>query len=80
MMQTGVLPERHEDLERVPSWIEHHLAGKSAGHASLVRPLLCARFAADPGVRRGMTYRLLVGGPFKAMSPAFVGLNPQLPK
>jgi len=40
MVQTAVLPERHEDLERVPSWLEHHLAGKPAGHASLVRPFL----------------------------------------
>ncbi len=40
MVQTGVLPERHEDLERVPSWLEHHLAGKPAGHANLVRPFL----------------------------------------
>ncbi len=40
MVQTGVLPERHEDLERLPSWLEHHLAGKPAGHASLIRPFL----------------------------------------
>jgi hypothetical protein len=40
MTQTGVLPGRHEDLERVPSWLEHHLASESAGHASLVRPFL----------------------------------------
>ncbi len=40
MVQTGVLPERHEDLERVPSWLEHHLVGKPAGHANLVRPFL----------------------------------------
>jgi len=24
MMQTSVLSQRHEDLERVPSWLEHH--------------------------------------------------------
>jgi hypothetical protein len=40
MVQTGVLPERHEDLERLPSWLDHHLAGKPAGHASLIRPFL----------------------------------------
>jgi hypothetical protein len=40
MVQTGVLPGRDEDLERVPSWLEHHLEGKPAGHASLVRPFL----------------------------------------
>ena len=40
MVQTGVLPGRDEDLERVLSWLEHHLAGKPAGHASLVRPFL----------------------------------------
>ncbi len=31
MVQTGVLPERHEDLERLPSWLDHHLAGTPAG-------------------------------------------------
>jgi asparagine synthase (glutamine-hydrolysing) len=40
LVQTGVLPQRHEDLERVPSWLEHHLDGKPASHASLVRPFL----------------------------------------
>jgi hypothetical protein len=40
MVQTCVLPRRHEDLERVPSWLEHHLAGQPASHASLVRPFL----------------------------------------
>jgi hypothetical protein len=38
MVQTGVLPERHEDLERVPSWLEHHLAGKPAATQSCSRP------------------------------------------
>ncbi|HUY52106.1 MAG TPA: hypothetical protein VMV92_41460 [Streptosporangiaceae bacterium] len=40
LVQTGVLPERHEDLERVPAWLEHHLADKPVEHASLVRPFL----------------------------------------
>ncbi|MEV6871640.1 hypothetical protein [Amycolatopsis sp. NPDC051128] len=40
LVQTGVLPERHEDLERVPTWLEHHLADKPVEHANLVRPFL----------------------------------------
>jgi hypothetical protein len=40
MTQTGVLPERHEDLERLPSWLDHHLLGKPAKHANLIRPFL----------------------------------------
>src|SRR6266540_1902392 len=40
MVQTGVLPQRHEDLERVPSWLEHHLADKPIQHANLVHPFL----------------------------------------
>ena len=40
MVQTGILPGRDEDLERVPSWLEHHLASTPAAHASLVRPFL----------------------------------------
>ncbi len=40
MAQTGVLPERHEDLERVPAWLEHFLADKPVEHANLVRPFL----------------------------------------
>jgi len=40
LVQTGVLPQRNEDIERVPAWLEHHLAGKPAGHARLVRPFL----------------------------------------
>jgi hypothetical protein len=40
MVQTRVLPERHEELERVPAWLEHHLADKPVEHANLVRPFL----------------------------------------
>jgi hypothetical protein len=40
MVQTGVLPERHEDLEHVPAWLDHHLADKPVEHAHLVRPFL----------------------------------------
>jgi hypothetical protein len=40
MVQTGALSERHEDIERVPAWLEHHLADKPVEHANLVRPFL----------------------------------------
>ena len=40
LVQTGILPQRDEDLERVPAWLEHHLAGQPPGHARLVRPFL----------------------------------------
>jgi hypothetical protein len=39
-VQTGILPQRDEEVERVPAWLEHHLAGKPAAHARLVRPFL----------------------------------------
>ncbi len=40
LVQTGILPQRDEDLERVPAWLEHHLAGQPPEHALLVRPFL----------------------------------------
>jgi hypothetical protein len=40
MVQTSVLPARHEDLERVPAWLDHHLADKPIEHSNLVRPFL----------------------------------------
>lgn len=40
LVQTGVLPLRDEEIERVPAWLEHHLAGTPAGHARLIRPFL----------------------------------------
>lgn len=40
LVQTGVLPERHEDIERVPAWLEHHLVDKPVEHANLIRPFL----------------------------------------
>jgi ribosomal protein L40E len=40
LVETGILPQRDEDLERVPAWLEHHLAGQPAGHARLIRPFL----------------------------------------
>ena len=39
MVQTGVLPERHEDLERLPAWLDHHLLDKPTEHANLIRPV-----------------------------------------
>ncbi|MFE9976105.1 hypothetical protein ACFYRD_36685 [Streptomyces hirsutus] len=40
LVHTGILEERHEDLERISGWLEHELADKPAAHASLVRPFL----------------------------------------
>jgi len=40
LVHTGVLAERNEDIERIPGWLEHELAGKPATHASLARPFL----------------------------------------
>ncbi|MFI8850189.1 hypothetical protein ACIGW3_08350 [Streptomyces sp. NPDC053499] len=34
------MDERNEDLERIPGWLEHELAGKPAAHANLARPFL----------------------------------------
>jgi hypothetical protein len=38
LVTTGVLPERHDDLERLPAWLDKTLTGKPAEHARLVRP------------------------------------------
>ncbi|HUO36454.1 MAG TPA: hypothetical protein VMU34_00690 [Mycobacterium sp.] len=38
LVTTGVLPERHDDLERLPSWLDTILAPAPAEHARLVRP------------------------------------------
>jgi hypothetical protein len=40
LVQTGILPRRDEDLERVPAWLEHHLAGQPPEYALIVRPFL----------------------------------------
>jgi hypothetical protein len=40
LVHTGILAERHEDLERIPGWLEHELADKPAAHANLARPFL----------------------------------------
>jgi hypothetical protein len=38
LVTTGVLPERHDDLERLPAWLDKTLANKPAEHAQLIRP------------------------------------------
>lgn len=38
LVHTGVLPERHEDLDRIPAWLNQLLAGRPARHAALIRP------------------------------------------
>jgi hypothetical protein len=71
MVQTGVLPERHEDLERVPAWLDHHLADKAVEHDNLVRRFLhwfllrrarnrARRRAYPTTVRRDLRRRILV--------------------
>jgi len=38
LVHTGVLPERHEDLDRIPVWLDRLLAGRPARHTTLIRP------------------------------------------
>jgi hypothetical protein len=38
LVTTGVLPERDDDLERLPAWLDQTLAGKPVEHARLFRP------------------------------------------
>ncbi|WP_075903990.1 hypothetical protein [Actinomadura sp. CNU-125] len=38
LVHSGALPERNEDLERLPRWLEDKLADVPADHANLVRP------------------------------------------
>lgn len=38
LVTTGVLPERDDDLERLPAWLDKTLTGKPTEHARLVRP------------------------------------------
>jgi hypothetical protein len=38
LVTTGVLPERHDDLERLPSWLDQTLATAPGEHARLLRP------------------------------------------
>jgi hypothetical protein len=40
LVHTGVLPERHEDLDRIPAWLDQILAGKPTQHARLIRPFV----------------------------------------
>jgi len=40
LVHTGILDERHEDLERIPGWLEHVLTDKPTVHANLARPFL----------------------------------------
>ena len=38
LVTTGVLPERHDDVERLPAWLDQTLATAPAEHARLLRP------------------------------------------
>ncbi|MGO4618252.1 hypothetical protein AB4305_32905 [Nocardia sp. 2YAB30] len=38
LVTTGVLPERHDDLERLPAWLDSLLATAPVEHARLMRP------------------------------------------
>jgi hypothetical protein len=40
LVHTGVLPERHEDLDRIPPWLEQLLADQPRQHALLLRPFV----------------------------------------
>lgn len=40
LVHTGVLPERHDDLERLPAWLNTVLASKPDEHARLIRPFV----------------------------------------
>lgn len=40
LIHTGVLPERNDDLDRIPAWLDQALAGRPAGHARLIRPFV----------------------------------------
>jgi hypothetical protein len=51
LIHTGVLEERHEDIERIPGWLEHELEDKPATHANFARPFLhCEPGLRPPGV------------------------------
>ncbi|MFE5657747.1 hypothetical protein ACFQ9H_16380 [Streptomyces sp. NPDC056517] len=40
LVHTGVLPERHEDLDRIPAWLDQLLADQPGEHAALIRPFV----------------------------------------
>jgi hypothetical protein len=55
LVTTGVLPERDEDLDRIPAWLNQLLAGQPAGHAALIRPF--AHWFLLKRARRRAAYR-----------------------
>ncbi|MGW3943047.1 hypothetical protein [Streptomyces phaeochromogenes] len=40
LVHTGALPERHEELERIATWLDQLLADRPAEHARLIRPFV----------------------------------------
>lgn len=77
LVETGVLPRRNEELERLPAWFEHLVADKPASHANLLRPYLhwhllrrarrraaVRRYPASPG--RDLRRRILIAIEFLA--------------
>ncbi|MFF1873569.1 hypothetical protein [Kitasatospora herbaricolor] len=40
LVHTGVLPERHEDLDRIPAWLDQLLADQPVKRAALIRPFV----------------------------------------
>jgi hypothetical protein len=40
LVHTGVLPERNEELDRIPAWLNQLLVGRPAKHAALIRPFV----------------------------------------
>jgi hypothetical protein len=40
LVHTGVLPERNEDLDRIPAWLDQLLAHHPPHHARLIRPFV----------------------------------------
>jgi hypothetical protein len=38
LVHAGVLPEREEYLETIPSWLDELLATRPAAHAQIIRP------------------------------------------
>lgn len=40
LVHTGVLPDRHEELDRIPAWLDQLLPDRPAEHAALIRPFV----------------------------------------
>ena len=40
LVHTGALPERHEEVDRIPAWLTQLLADRPTRHAALVRPFV----------------------------------------